>query len=102
MISLALETERCELRPVSPDDATELHHLWTSPGVRRYLWDNEIIPIERAAEAMSTSVALFERHRFGLWAVRLKASAEICGFAGIWPFRDPTEFELLYGVAEPL
>lgn len=24
------------------------------------------------------------------------------GFAGIWPFRDPPEFELLYGVAEPL
>jgi RimJ/RimL family protein N-acetyltransferase len=97
-----LATDRCELRPVSPDDTTELHRLWTSPGVRRFLWDDEIISIERAAEAVSTSLELFEQHRFGLWAVRLKGFPQICGFTGVWPFHDPPEFELLYGVAEPL
>jgi RimJ/RimL family protein N-acetyltransferase len=102
MISLTFDTVRCQLRPVSPADTGELHRLWTSPGVRRFLWDNEIIPLERAAEAVSTSRELFKRHRFGLWAVRLKGSAGLCGFTGIWPFRDPPEFELLYGVAEPL
>lgn len=102
MNPLTLETDRCQLRPVSPDDAGDLHRLWISPGVRRFLWDDEIIPIERAAEVVSTSLELFERHRFGLWAARLKGSAGICGFTGIWPFRDPAEFELLYGVAEPL
>lgn len=96
------ETDRCELRPVSPDDTSGLHRLWTSPGVRRFLWDDEIIPVERAAEAVSTSLELFAQHSFGLWAARLKGSKEICGFTGIWPFRDPPEFELLYGVAEPL
>lgn len=96
------ETDRCELRPVSPADTSELHRMWTSPGVRRFLWDDEIIPIERAAEAVSTSLELFAQHRFGLWAARLKGSTEICGFTGLWPFRDPPEFELLYGVAEPL
>ena len=79
-----------------------LHRLWTSPGVRRFLWDDEIIPLARAVEAVSTSMELFAHRRFGLWAARLKGSTEICGFAGIWPFRDPPEFELLYGVAEPL
>ena len=72
MIPLVFETDRCELRPVTPDDTTELHRLWTSPGVRRFLWDDEIIPLERAAEAVSTSLELFEQHRFGLWAARLK------------------------------
>ena len=99
---LTLTTARCELRPVLLDDTTQLHRLWTSPGVRRFLWDDEIISIERAVEAVETSLELFERNRFGLWAVRLKGSSEICGFTGIWPFRDPPEFELLYGVAEPL
>lgn len=102
MIPLTFETDRCELQPVRADDVIALHRLWTGPGVRRYLWDDEIIPLERAAEAVSTSVELFDRHRFGLWAARLKGSAEICGFTGIWPFRDPAEFELLYGVAESL
>ena len=102
MTSVTFETKRCELRPVAPEDTTELHRLWTSPGVRRFLWDDVIIPLERAAEAVATSLELFEQHRFGLWAARLKGSTEISGFAGIWPFRDPPEFELLYGVAEPL
>jgi RimJ/RimL family protein N-acetyltransferase len=90
------------LTPVSAADETEIHALWTTPGVRRFLWDDEIIPVQAAAEAMATSAALFERHRFGLWAVRLSGSSAIEGFTGIWPFRDPPEFELLFGVAEPL
>ena len=99
---LILTTARCELRPASPADAAELHALWVTPGVRRYLWDDEIIPPARAAEAVATSLDLFERHRFGLWAVRLTGSPAIQGFAGIWPFRDPPVFELLFGIAEPL
>jgi [ribosomal protein S5]-alanine N-acetyltransferase len=97
-----LRTARCELRPVSTADATGLHALWITPGVRRFLWDDEIIPAQRATEAVATSAELFDRHRFGLWAVRLKGARAIQGFAGIWPFRDPPEFELLFGVAEPL
>ena len=95
-----LATVRCELRPLTAGDAAELHALWTAPGVRRFLWDDEIIPLDRTVDAIRTSEALFDAHRFGLWAVRLQRQAPIAGFAGIWPFRDPPEFELLYGVAE--
>jgi ribosomal-protein-alanine N-acetyltransferase len=102
MTPLTFETDRCELRPVSPGDTNELHRLWITPGVRKFLWDDEIISLERAAEAVAMSLELFARDRFGLWAVRRKGSQEICGFAGLWPFRDPPEIELLYGVAEPL
>ena len=94
-----LVTSRCELRPVTPGDAAELHALWTAPGVRRFLWDDEIIPPERTADAIRASESLFRDHRFGLWAVRLQGEAPIAGFSGLWPFRDPPEFELLYGVA---
>jgi RimJ/RimL family protein N-acetyltransferase len=97
----ALATARCELRPAEVNDASELHSLWITPGVRRFLWDDEIIPPWRTAEALATSEALFREHRFGLWMVRLKDQASIAGFAGIWPFREPPEFELLYGFGEP-
>jgi RimJ/RimL family protein N-acetyltransferase len=97
-----LRTSRCELRPATPADAAELHALWITPGVRRYLWDDQIITPSAAIEAMATSAGLFHRHRFGLWAVRITGSTAIQGFAGIWPFRDPPEFELLFGMAEPL
>lgn len=97
-----LTTARCELRPVAAADIPELHSLWITPGVRRFLWDDDIIPRERAADVVATSRQLFERHGFGLWAMRLRDSPAIQGFAGIWPFREPPEFELLFGVAEPL
>ena len=99
---MIIRTQRCELRPIAAADTVEIHDLWITPGVRRFLWDDEIIPRERAAEAVATSRELFERHRFGLWVVRLQGSPAIQGFAGIWPFRDPPEFELLFGIAEPL
>jgi RimJ/RimL family protein N-acetyltransferase len=90
------------LRPAADGDAATLHALWITPGVRRYLWDDEIISLAQAAEAVATSAELFQQHGFGLWTVRLAGSPAIQGFAGIWPFRDPPEFELLFGVAEPL
>jgi RimJ/RimL family protein N-acetyltransferase len=95
-----LVTARCELRPVTPGDAAELHALWVRPGVRRFLWDDEIILLERTADAIRTSEALFRDHRFGLWTLRMQGETPMAGFAGIWRFRDPPEFELLYGVAE--
>lgn len=99
---MTLTTARCELRPVTAADTDELHALWITPGVRRFLWDDEIISRERAASVVATSADLFGRHHVGLWAVRLHGSPAIQGFAGIWPFRDPPQFELLFGVAEPL
>lgn len=97
-----LATARCDLHPVTSADAEALHALWTSPGVRRYLWDGEIISRERTDEAISTSELLFERNDFGLWVVRERFDKSLTGFAGLWPFREEQQFELLYGIDERL
>ena len=97
-----LTTARCDLHPVTSADAEELHALWTSPGVRRYLWDGEIISRERTDEAIFTSDQLFERSNFGLWVVRERFDKSLAGFAGLWPFREDQQIELLYGVDERL
>lgn len=99
---LTLSSARLELTPVTDRDGDQLHRVWTSPGVRRFLWDDEIITPARTAEAVAASAALFAQRRFGLWVAREKGTTAIAGFAGVWPFRDPPEFELLFGVAEPL
>jgi hypothetical protein len=46
-MGIALTTARCLLHPIGPEDVEPLHDLWTSPGVRRFLWDDEVVPIER-------------------------------------------------------
>ena len=90
------------MHPVTAADAAALHALWTSPGVRKFLWDDEIISRERTDEVIATSDVLFERHDFGLWVVRERIDKSLTGFAGIWPFREADQFELLYGVDERL
>ena len=95
-----LASARCDLLPVTRADAAPLHALWTSPGVRRYLWDDEIIPRQRTDDAIATSIELFDRHDFGLWLLRERIDRAVIGFAGLWPFRDAAEFELLDGVDE--
>jgi ribosomal-protein-alanine N-acetyltransferase len=90
-------TARTTLRPVAPGDVPALHALWTDSAVRKYLWDDEVITRERAAEVVAASAADFEAHRFGLWAVRETTTGEWIGFCG---FRssDANEVELLYGI----
>ena len=34
---------------------------------------------------------------FGLWGAREAGAPALCGFGGLWPFREPPELELLYG-----
>ncbi len=95
-----LTTARCDLLPVSSADADALHALWTSPGVRRFLWDDEIISRERTDDAIATSERLFERNDFGLWIMRERFDKSMAGFAGIFPFREGGELELLFGIDE--
>ena len=88
------------LRPIASADAEQLHALWTSAGVRRFLWDDEIITPDATRAAIAQSERLFADHRFGLWGAFPLDTPRLCGFAGLWFFRQPPELELLYGIAE--
>ncbi len=95
-----IDTERLSLRPLLIADATSLHDLWTSAGVRKYLWDDEIISLEQTEEIVLKSKELFEKEGTGLWAVMIHGADELIGFSGYWYFQDPPELELLYGIRE--
>lgn len=98
--ALDLRTARLLLRPLALEDATLLHELWTGPGVRRFLWDNETIPVERTIATIETSERLFNDYGFGLWGAWARETHGLVGYGGLWYFRDPPELELLYGVGE--
>lgn len=94
-----LATARLWLRPVLPRDVDALHRLWTEPGVRKYLWDDRVIPRQQAAEVVTRSVELFEEAGIGLWGVMPQGEEVLIGFCGYWYFHDPPELELLYGIS---
>ena len=94
-----LASARLQLLPFTRDDVDDLHRLFTEPGVRRYLWDDEVIERDQTAEIVDKSVASFEANGFGLWAVRVIDEAALAGFCGFWYFHEPPQLELLYGLA---
>lgn len=99
MIMQAIKTSRLFLRPFTPADVDEIHQLWSAPGVRKYLWDDEIIPKETAQEVVAKSIELFHEKGLGLWAVTFHKQSAIIGFCGYWYFHEPPELEILYGIA---
>ena len=94
-----IETARLRIRPLVEADVEELHALWSSPGVRQYLWDGEVIARQRTASLVRESVRRFAAHGYGLWGARLHDREELVGFGGFWYFHTPPQLELLYGIA---
>jgi ribosomal-protein-alanine N-acetyltransferase len=101
MAILQLETSRLLLRPFTANDVDEIHRIWIAPGVRKYLWDDEVISKAQAASVIADSIEHVERDGYGLWAVRLRDEERIIGFCGYWFFHDPPQLELLYGIDTP-
>ncbi|MCC7439107.1 MAG: GNAT family N-acetyltransferase [Armatimonadetes bacterium] len=95
---MQLETPRLLLRPYTETDIATLHQLWTHPEVRRYLWDDIIIPPERAAEVIRSSMEEWEIYGFGQWCVCDAASQQLIGFCGFRHDEPGMPPELLYGL----
>lgn len=95
-----LTTQRLWLRPLTLTDLHTMHRLWTEAGVRKYLWDDEIISAETARAAIQASIQAFEQQGFGLWGIIHKHTATLIGFCGVRLYANTLENELLYGLSE--
>jgi RimJ/RimL family protein N-acetyltransferase len=94
-----IETERLRLRPLKASDRDDLHHLFVDPDVRRYLWDDQVLPKEQTWAVVSESLRRFAADGTGLLAVSLRSRTTLSGFGGYWPFPDPLRLEILFGLA---
>jgi ribosomal-protein-alanine N-acetyltransferase len=99
--SAVLNTSRMRLRPISSSDVDALHALWTDPDVRRYLWDDRIIPRATVEEIVAQSLATFEADGFGFFALEMQdQSGDLIGFCGHRRAEVDVAgpVELLYGI----
>ena len=94
-----IETQRLLLVPFAADDVEALHELWTDPDVRRYLWDDVVIPRSTAEEIVASSARDFAERGFGFWALYARdGSEDLMGFCGFRRFEGSDTPELLYGI----
>jgi [ribosomal protein S5]-alanine N-acetyltransferase len=96
-------TARLALVPAGADDLDALWTLWRDPAVRRYLFDDEPVSRERAAEVL-TSCRETDERGLGLWTIRKRDADGTIGCVGLMPVNeavadhDPT----LRALAEPI
>ena len=92
-------TPRLTLRPFTLEDVDVVHTLWTDPAVRRYLWDDVVIPRARVEEMIRAIIAGFERNGRGMWLIYENAAESPCGFCGFLPRKEADRAEIIYGLA---
>ena len=93
-----LETPRLRLRPLVPDDLDPLTRIWTDPEVARFL-----LTKPRSGSEVAEMLDAMRAHarRFGMWAVTLRATGELIGRCGFYPWAGArgVEPELAYLLA---
>ena len=99
---MILHSQRLALQPVDASDLDELWRLWTTPEVRRFLWDDRLISRDEAGSTIEDCEALADRG-LGLWALRSSNAAPLIGCAGLFPVITAATYEpRLAGLVEPL
>ena len=91
-----LQTERLVLRPLSMDDLDALHRTSNEPSVRRYLWDDEPVPVETIRDLIAQSAHMFSEEGIGLFGVRMRGREDLLGFCGFVRLEGMEEPELGY------
>ncbi|HEX5963142.1 MAG TPA: GNAT family N-acetyltransferase [Gemmatimonadales bacterium] len=79
-----METERLNLRPMTPSDAEFMLGLLNDPSFRRFIGDKGVrTPDDARQYILDGPVASYARHGFGLWLAELKASNVPIGMCGL-------------------
>jgi hypothetical protein len=92
------------LRPVAASDVAALHELWMHPDVRRFLWDDAVLPRDETAPVVARSEASFAESGHGLWPYKLGAPTRATPRAALHADPNPADLSLLFakGQLEPL
>jgi len=79
IVEQVLRTERLILRPVTASDHAVLQAHWTTPDVRRFLFDGATLSAAEITAAIEDSARDFGRAGYGLWLIHEKVGTDLAG-----------------------
>jgi [ribosomal protein S5]-alanine N-acetyltransferase len=101
-IRFPIETARLELRPMSQEDAEELHEVYSDPSTFRYISRGPSESIEETRARIAEKMRHQEEHGFAMWAVCERASGRVVGDCGLQLLEGGPQVELGYRLARPV
>lgn len=93
-----LHTERLSLVPMDLNDLAFFHSTNIDPFVRKYLWDDEEIPIELSRDILTETEKRFQEDGWGLWKMIRKTEGDTIGYVGLWIFFEEEQPQLLFAL----
>ncbi len=93
-----MHTDRLTLEIFDNTEVDLFHQINTDEYVRRYLWDDEIIPLSLAQEIIEESTAKYQTEKWGLWKITLTTTDTCIGYVGLWYFFGEDQPQLLYAL----
>jgi ribosomal-protein-alanine N-acetyltransferase len=96
-----LPTPRGRLVPATRADLDALWSVWREREVRRYLFDDQEVPRERAEEVLDACLAE-GAHGRGLWTMHVDGEPTLIGCAGLMPVSVAQYDWTVAGLLEPL
>ena len=74
------------------NDAPQVHRLWTESQIRRRMWKDDDVELERTIAMIERSVEFLQTRGVGLWCAYARDEDLLIGFCGFWfleELRDP-------------
>lgn len=93
-----MKTDRLKLIPIDNNDFEIFKEINTNNFVRKYLWDDNIMPDDVFRQILNDVELHFEKDNWGLWKIMLLDSQVVIGYAGLWLFFDEYQPQLLYAI----
>jgi RimJ/RimL family protein N-acetyltransferase len=90
------------LRPLGASDEAVLHAINTDPDVRRFLFDNVVLPPAESAAMLSASATLFASEGIGLFGITQRDDPALVGWAGYLRPRPESPLEIGYALVRSL
>lgn len=98
-IEFPLETGRLLIRPMTLDDADDLHEVYSDPTTYRFIGMEPSQSIEETRERIAVRIRHQEEHGFAIWAVCEQTNHRVVGDCGLQLLEGGPQVELGYRLA---
>lgn len=90
-----IETIRCRLRPLEPDDAEKMYALNLDPEVIRFTGDASFSSVDEARTFLK-AYDQYKKYGIGRWVVERKEDKEVIGWCGLKFHPDDDLYDIGY------